>query len=277
VRGEQAFAECRRLRLVEPVEPGAAPRLLTALDDPRAAPRFERVGVHLEQPPFRRLEHERERRHRLRGAEPRELALAPVQVRAERRREAFAHLAVDAVGGDHEVVRRDHAIDVGDRLLEVHSHAEFARPFVQDLQQLHAREPAEAVAGAGHLRAPVERVDVGPVGEVLADAGEARRVRRFEVAECLVREHDALTEGVVGAVLLVDVDLDRRGALPQQDGEVQRRGAAADAGDLHAVADATRRPDDAPLRRSPGPRQRRVASRRNGNQTAAIRAPTVTR
>ena len=233
---EQLLAERRRLLLVELVEPGLLPRLLAALDDPRAAPLLERIGVHLEQPPLRRLEDERERRHLLGRAEPGELALAPVERRLERVRVELAHARVDAVGGEHEVVVGDDLLDVVDGVLEVHAHAELAAALLQQQQQLLAREAAEAVAGAGDLRAGVERVDVGPVGEVLADAPEALRVGLLELAERLVGEHDAPAEGVVRLVLLEDVDLRRGHALLEQDGEVERRGAAADARDLHGSA-----------------------------------------
>ena len=55
----------------------------------------------------------------------------------------------------------------------------------------------------------------------------------LQVAERLVGEHDAPAEGVVGAVALDDDDLVARVLLLHEQGEVQARGAAADADDLH--------------------------------------------
>ena len=71
-------------------------------------------------------------------------------------------------------------------VLEVQPHAELTAPLLQQQQQLLTRQAAESVARARHLPAAVERVDVGPVGEVVPNARVALGIRDLEVAERLV-------------------------------------------------------------------------------------------
>ena len=83
----------------------------------------------------------------------------------------------DTVCRDHEIVRRCKCVDVLDRVLKVQADTELTAPLVQQLQQPLARQAAEAVPCTGDLVTAIERVDVGPVGEVRLDAREALGIR----------------------------------------------------------------------------------------------------
>ena len=94
--------------------------------------------------------------------------------------------------------------------------------------------PAKAVAGAADLDALLMHGDVVPVTEFGADAVERGAVAREELAQCLVGEHHAEAERVVGLVLLDDLDVPIGAALLGQQGEIQAAGSATDHRDLHA-------------------------------------------
>jgi hypothetical protein len=196
VVGEERLAVRDRVLLGRRVEARALPRLLAALDDPGAEPLLERVRVDLEEAVLVLQEHERERLERQRGSEPAEAAVAPVEARAEVLREALADGAVDAVHAQDQVRVREPArvVDLG---LEVDLHPESARAVLQDVQQLLARQPAEAVAGGAHAGAAVVGLDVVPVDEVALDLGVGLRIGLLQVAQGGVREDHAPAEGVV--------------------------------------------------------------------------------
>ena len=120
------------------------------------------------------------------------------------------------------------------------SHPEHAAPFVQHLEQPAATHRGEAVAAAGDHLTLVVDVDVVPARELLLHSLEHQRIGVLDSAECLVREHDAEPERVVGGVALPHGDLVGRlsRARPQllhQRGEVQPARATADHRDAHGV------------------------------------------
>src|SRR5690349_11667293 len=75
--------------------------------------------------------------------------------------------------------------------------------------------------------------DIVPVGEFLGDAAVARRIVLLEIVEGGVGKNDAETEGVVGAIALIDRDDGLRTLLLQQDRGVKAGRSAADDRNLH--------------------------------------------
>lgn len=139
---------------------------------------------------------------------------------------AFACRAVDAVGGDDEVVR---LLEAGrGHRTEAEVHAESAAAVVQYLEEPSAAECGEAVASGGVPYAPVHDVDVVPADEVGLHRLVDHRIRVLDAAEGLVGEDHAEAEGVVGGVALPDGDLTPGIEPLQQSGRVQPTGAAAD-------------------------------------------------
>ena len=233
--GEQPLAEGDPLVLGHPIDAGPLPHVLGRLDDERRRAVVVLVDVRLEPAEFGLLEGEGERAEPPGRAEPDETAAARVDVRAEDALVARADGAVDAVAGDHEVraVLRRHRLVVGDIGLEYELDAELLAARLQDVEQPLAADPAEAVA-AGRDPVPLEEhIDVVPVVERLQNRARRRLVGVDEVAEGLVREHDAPAERVVGPVALENDDFVRRILLLHQDAEVEAGRPAADAHDLH--------------------------------------------
>ena len=111
--------------------------------------------------------------------------------------------------------------------------AEFARPLLQDQEQLAPRAAAKAVAADPMHRAAEMHGDIVPIGEFLGDAAIARQIVFLEIVERGVGEHHAETEGVVGAVALVDRDLGLRPLFLQQDRSIETRRSATDDRDFH--------------------------------------------
>src|SRR5690349_7835672 len=75
--------------------------------------------------------------------------------------------------------------------------------------------------------------DIVPVGEFLGDAAVARRIVLLEIVEGGVGKNDAETEGVVGAIALIDRDDGLRALLLQQDRGIQACRSTTDDRDLH--------------------------------------------
>src|SRR6185436_20320972 len=131
------------------------PGALVALDDEGAHARLVGVGMELEQAVPALLEHEGEGAELPPRSEPAEARAAPLDRGPEVRLELGAQRAVQAVGREDQVGRSAGRAaargDVGQRLdlaAEAQLDAELPAALVEDLQQLHAREPAEAVARA---------------------------------------------------------------------------------------------------------------------------------
>ena len=109
------------------------------------------------------------------GAEPDELALAGVDVGLEVVGVEGAGAGVEAVGGDDEVVVGGEGLDLlgGDVVLEAQLDAERAGAGLEEEEELHPADAAEAVAAGDDALALELDGDVVPVGEVLADRGGA--------------------------------------------------------------------------------------------------------
>src|SRR5690606_27606142 len=105
--------------------------------------------------------------------------------------------------GDDEVVAGHEGARIVDLGLEIQGHAEFGCTLLQKLEQRHAANAAEAVAGGDGARAAIDDGDVVPIGEVVADGGSALRVVGGKVVERFVGQDHAPAEGVVGAVAFV--------------------------------------------------------------------------
>ena len=87
--------------------------------------------------------------------------------------------------------------------------------------------------GGAHAGAAEEGLDVGPVGELVADALVAFGIGLFEPAQGLVGEDHAPPERVVDAVAFVEGDLGSGQVLFSEQCRVETGRAAADAGDFH--------------------------------------------
>jgi len=90
----------------------------------------------------------------------------------------------------------------------------------------------QSITGADLAAADVD-LDVVPVVERAQDLGGRFRVRRLQVAQRLVGEHDAPAEGVVRAVALHHGNLVRRVMLLHEQREIQSGRSPADAHDVH--------------------------------------------
>ena len=224
---EELAAVSDRVRLARALKTSRLEGLLAALDDPGRGLTVEGVGVDREQAVLVLLEDEGEGLEGLGRAEPAELALAPVCGGLEDVGVALTDRAVHPVGCDDEVV-----VVVGLELIDLDSELqldpELSAAVVEDVQELLARETAEAVPSGERSPAWVEGLDVAPVGEVGADLTEALGVGLLEAGEGLVAEDDPPAEGVVGLVALDDADLCLREGLLQEDPGVEAPGAAAE-------------------------------------------------
>ena len=144
-----------------------------------------------------------------------------------------AQARVEPVGGDHEIGLGDGL----DLLLEREDHAERFGATAEDRQELHPRDPGEAVAGRADLRLADDDIDVAPVSERAGDLAVRRGIGALELGQRLVGEHDPPAERVVGAVALDHADRPARLRLLQEQGQVEPTGARADDGDIEGVHD----------------------------------------
>jgi N-acetylmuramic acid 6-phosphate (MurNAc-6-P) etherase len=79
-------------------------------------------------------------------------------------------------------------------------------------------------------------VDVVPAGELALHRPVHGRVGVLDSAECLVGEHHAEAERIVGCIALPDRDLVASAELPRERGEVQAARSATDHRDAHAAS-----------------------------------------
>ncbi len=210
-------------------ETGGAPGGVRALDDPGRHRFVVRVGVDLEEAGRALLEEEGEGVERARGAEPAEAGAAVFDPRRDGVGELAAGKAVDAVGGDEDVV----AVrgELGERrevALEAERHAELAAALLQDGEQRAPRQRGEAVAARHRAGAAVEGVDGVPAPEAGGDRAVARGIGVAKGAQGLVGEDDAEAVGVVGAVAFDDRHRGVGHRLAQQQRAVEAAGAAAE-------------------------------------------------
>ena len=215
VRREQPLAERDRLLRARGVETRRAPGLFAALDDHRPRVGIELIGVHLEPAVLGLFERERERVEPLVRAQP-DVAVAAVLERGAERVHVLAPgRAVRAVA-DHDQVGAGVVFVV--RLdLEAQVDTHRPRAFLQDVQQLLARDPREALTAGANGTPAIVHVDVVPMDEALDDSLVRRRIGGGDVSERLIGEDDAPAERVVGAVTFEDDDL-RGGLRPASSG-----------------------------------------------------------
>ena len=233
---EHLLAHRDRLRQLHLVHPRATPRPLGHLHDHRRPILVEAIRVEIEPPPLGLLEVEGERVELGGAAEPDEAITAALDVRLEHRLVLLARDRRHAIRRDHEVVVGGVVVGVGHLGLEAQMHAELRRPPLQNLQQRDARDSAEAMAARGD-RAPLEvHIDIVPVTERIRDRRVRLRVGIPETGHRLVGEDDAPAEGVVRAVTLDHGDIAGWVGLLRDDREVEARGSAAEAHDLHATS-----------------------------------------
>ncbi len=235
VGGEKFFAVGDAFFLRHLVDAGRFPRRFRRLDDERGGAVLEAVGVRLEPAMLGGHEDEVEGVEHLLRAEPHEAALARVDVRAEGLGVALAHQAVEAVGGQHQVgaVFAGDCLIVFDILLEHELDAHFLAAGLEDVEQLLAADPDEAVAAAAHRFALEVHLDVVPAVEGVADRRAGNGVGLPQIAHGGIGEHDAPAEGVIGAVALDDHDVVGRVLQLHQQPKIEAGGAAAEADDFH--------------------------------------------
>ena len=239
VAREKLFAEGDALVGAGLVQAVRQPDGLGAFDDEGAGAVVELVDVGLEPAVLGLLEDEGEGLVALLRAEPDEAVGPRDDVGLEDRRVLGADARVDAVAGDHEVGIGVVGVAVG-LGLEDQLHAQFLAARLQDVEQLLAADAHEAVAAAADGAALELQLDVVPVREAALDGVGGLAVPLAHVVHGRVAEDHAPAEGVVGAVALDHADLVLHTALApellHQEAEIQARGAAADADDLHAEA-----------------------------------------
>ncbi|GAA3214391.1 hypothetical protein GCM10020256_15190 [Streptomyces thermocoprophilus] len=132
------------------------------------------------------------------GGEPDVAAAVRGDAGPEGLRVRLAGEAVDAVGGDDQVVRGGQRVRVRCLGAEAEVHAEVAAAVVEDPQEASAAEGGEAVAAGGVPCAAVDDVDVVPADELPPHRLVHHRVGVLDAAEGLVGEDDTETERVVG-------------------------------------------------------------------------------
>src|SRR5205807_8890216 len=96
-------------------------------------------------------------------AQPDEAVVTHVEVRLEDIFVFLAGIREDAVSGYDQIGIASVIIRIGDLGLEDQLHAQASSTLLQNLQQLHARDAAEAVAARGQLAALKTNVNIVPV------------------------------------------------------------------------------------------------------------------
>ena len=229
--GEEPGEVGDALGLVGAVESRRSPHLLPAFHDEGRGCLVERIRVHLEEAVLAFLEDEREGLEAPVGAEPRELASAPVDGRSEVLGVTGPHAAAGPVGGHHQVGGFQ---GLGVALGRVANlDPEGGGPLLEDLQEPLARQAGEGMSGRADPLAPEQHFDLAPGDEALRDRAMALRVGDREVAEGLLREDDAPAEGLARRVPLEDGDPAGRIELLHEDAEVEARRPSSDARDPH--------------------------------------------
>ena len=167
------------------------------------------------------------------GAQPDELAAPRVDVGLEHGFVFPPHGRVDAVAGDHQIVRGAVFLGRAELGLEPQVHAQFTRPRLQQDQHRLATDAREPVPARYIAHPVVHHGDIVPIGKVLADRLCQDRVVRRHPFQRIVRQNHTPAEGVVGAVALHHRHLMVRVAQLHRDGEVQTRRSTPKAEYLH--------------------------------------------
>jgi hypothetical protein len=164
------------------------------------------------------------------GAEPDVVVAARGDPGAEGRRVPGAQSAVHPVGRDDEVRagRR-----FGDRALELQPDAEGSGPFGEQVEQPGAADAEALVTVVTGRQVAYVGDAVAPADGRLLDRPRRGRVVLLELVEEAAPVRHAPAVGRALGVALVDGDVMGRVPPLEQDGEVQARGPASDADDLH--------------------------------------------
>src|ERR1700677_986253 len=194
----------------------------------------ELVDVGLEPAVLCLAEVEGERVERLGGAEPDVAIGADEKVGPELIGISVTDLRIEAVSGHDEVGVRE--LEVGiDVVLERELHAKRLATPLQNVQELLAADPYEAVATRALPRTFEDKLDVVPMIECVGDLRRALGVRCAHRVHHRVRKDDAPAERVVGLVALDDGDFVLWLELLHEESEIEPGRAAADTDDAHAV------------------------------------------
>ena len=232
---EQSLTERDGFVFARLVETRFAPRRLRRLDDEGRVSVLVLIGVHAPQAMLVALEVEREGGEGARRAEPHESVRALIHARLEVIGIGRADDAVEAIGGDDEI-----GVGVGpgiDHLrADLEADPQRPAPDSEHLEQRLAREPAEPVSSGGDHEAAVVDVDVVPVREVAGHRVVRLGIGRGEVVLRRVGEDDAEAERILEPVALENGDLVAGMRLLHQDAEIEGRGPAPDADDLHLMS-----------------------------------------
>ena len=178
---------------------------------------------------------------RPRRSHPGELVGHQPDVGLEHVAEMVADAAVDPIGGDDDIAVEKPRLEAAWRngLAEIEHDAELAAPRIEHLEQRQAGAAGKAIAALAHLAGPpvlgANDADVIPIGEAVADHRVGFGIAAEKGAERVVGKEDAETEGVVLAVLLMDVDLPSRPRLYGEDDKLEPAGTGADDIDFYAA------------------------------------------
>ena len=234
--GKDGSAGFDDLVLAHPFKAKAVPGLLAAFDDEGRGVVVELVDMRPQPAMFGAFEDEGEGVVEfLVGAQPDELAQAHVDIGLEHILIFAADLAVQPVRGNDQIVIRGIAFRAAEFGFKPHVHAQFAGAILQQGQHLLASDPGKAMPARHVAMAVADHGDIVPVDEIVADRLRRLRIVALHPFQRVIRQHDAPAEGVIGPVAFQHRDLMRGVAQLHRDREIQTRGPAAEAENLHAV------------------------------------------
>ncbi len=169
----------------------------------------------------------------LRSAEPHEAVGTDIDIDPEGLGLGIAEARIDAVGRNHQIKIVPARVGRVALAVEVKLGAKLDRARSEDFEQSLAANADEAMARRGD-RLPMDMdVDIVPMREFGGDGRGRDGVVGHEVVERLVGKHDSPAEGNSGGIAFEDVDLVGGVAKLHRNGEIESRGTAADASDLH--------------------------------------------
>ena len=210
--------------LRERIHPRIQPGLVAALHDPGGHALFITVPVHPPPAMFVAAERKGEIVQRQGGSQPAEAIGTPVHFGAEFFGIRAAHHGGDAVAGDNQVVAVHVQLrQVGDVGIESQGNAKLLATVMQGIQQLKARQAAEAVAAADDPGPMDARLYPVPVGELLDYAFVAGRIGLHEPAQGIIGKYHPETPGSVARTALDHGNIMTGIRFFHQQGEIERR------------------------------------------------------
>ncbi len=232
VVAKHLFAKGNRLVWVGLVQPVGQPGCLSALHNKGGGVFVKLVHVGLKPAVLSFLKQKSERVVELVRAQPNEAVGAHGDFGFEHLGVLAANTRIDAVAGNDQIGVRVISIGVGVGF----KHQLDAQCFtagLKNIEQLFAPNAHKTVATGANRLALEDQLDVIPVVEGLPNLSCGDRVLHLHVVHGGVREHHAPTKGVVRLVALHHGDVVGRVVLLHQQREIQARGAAANAHNLH--------------------------------------------